>query len=155
MIEKNYGLLMFTLFLYFVRLLSSTFQLNFLSETKMMNVLKFKTRETVTTTSPFYTHDVTENISTFSRRRNSVKMSNPVDQVYRWATDGKFFEYLEASKNPGMSCTQFTLTLIIRGLIKIDCLTLPYVRRRYNHNDLFIYTIYFLCSRWRSIAMEP
>ena len=36
-------------------ILSSNFQLNFLSETKMVNGLKFKTRETATTTWPFYT----------------------------------------------------------------------------------------------------
>ena len=38
--------------------LFSIFQLNFFSETKMMNGLKFKARET---------HDVNENILTFAR----------------------------------------------------------------------------------------
>ena len=43
----------------------------FYPEPKMTNGLKLLRRRS--------THDVTENISTFSRRRNSVKMSNPVD----------------------------------------------------------------------------
>ena len=46
-VERNYELLTSTLFLVKVVL--------FLFETKMMNGLKFKTRETATTTSPFYT----------------------------------------------------------------------------------------------------
>ena len=45
----------YTLFL-LIRLLSLIFQLNFLTETKMMNGLKFKTRDwpRLYTTSPFY-----------------------------------------------------------------------------------------------------
>ena len=53
-VERKHKLLAFTLFLvkgYFLRF----FQLNSLSETKITNGLKFKIRETATTTSPFYT----------------------------------------------------------------------------------------------------
>ena len=49
-----------TLFL-LIMLLSSIFQLNFLTKTKMTNCLKLKTKQTATTTSLFYT-DVTETI---------------------------------------------------------------------------------------------
>ena len=37
-----------------------------------------------------------------------------------WATGGKFFEYLEASKSSKRSYTQFSLTLFIRGFFLKD-----------------------------------
>ena len=52
-----------------LRLLPSIFQFNFTFKTKVMNDLKFKTRETATTTSPRSRQDVTKNILTFARRR--------------------------------------------------------------------------------------
>ena len=50
-------------------LVSGYFLWIFLSETKMMNGLKFKTRLRNDNVAVLHTHDVTESISTFARRR--------------------------------------------------------------------------------------
>ena len=56
-----------------------------------------------------------------------------------WATDGKFFEYLEASKSSKRSYTQFTLTLFIRGFFL-----------RQNQSSLS-YTVIVLVASLRSL----
>ena len=64
-----------------LRLLSSIHELNFFSWDKDEEWFWNLKREKPQRQRRRSTHDVTENISTFSRRRNSVKMSNSVAQL--------------------------------------------------------------------------
>ena len=48
----------------------------------------------------------------------TFQRSNVVSSVSRWATCGKFFEYLEALKSSKRSWTQFTLTQFIPRFLK-------------------------------------
>ena len=75
-------------------LLSSIFQLNFLTETKVTDGLKFKTRETATTTSPFYTRRHREHFNV-RKTTETVKTFN----VELHGTGGKFFECFEVPKS--------------------------------------------------------
>ena len=48
----------------------------------------------------------------------TFQRTNVVSSVSRWATCGKFFEYLEALKSSKRSWTQFTLTQFIPRFLK-------------------------------------